>query len=240
MSTNVTIEVDEHTAGVLHARAAERGVSVSVLVAELVTLDNEPVVVESDEIAELDRRWNKIALGQATVPHERIVRWLRTWGTICWRYGLSGSFWWAVDLSDRTDPLSKPIYNPRETRWGNGVLFYSGARLPDIGFPAIDGPLSSLRMKAYRRGLQDYEYCWLLAQKGKRAVADGLIREVIPVALAEAVGAGNRTSVEASEAADRGGQAGRRTASMQTPPWRTDVEAWYRMHEELARALDAK
>jgi hypothetical protein len=165
---------------------------------------------------------------------------LRTWGTICWRYGLSGSFWWAVDLGDRTDPLRKPIYNPRETRWGNGVLFYSGARLPDIGFPAIDGPLSSLRMKAYRRGLQDYEYCWLLAQKGKRAVADGLIREVIPVALAEAVAAGNRTSVEASEAADRGGQAGRRAASIQTPPWRTDVDAWYRMHEELARALDAK
>ena len=67
---------------------------------------------------------------------------LRTWGTICWRYGLSGSFWWAVDLSDRQDPLTKAIYNPRETRWGNGVMFYSGARLPDIGFPAVDGPLA--------------------------------------------------------------------------------------------------
>jgi len=139
---------------------------------------------------------------------------LRTWGTICWRYGLTGTFWWAVDLSDQTDPMNKPIYNPRETRWGNGVLFYSGARLPDIGFPAIDGPLSSLRMKAYRRGLQDYEYCWLLAQRGKRSIADNLIREVIPVALTEAWGAG--------------------------PPWRTDPDAWYRMREELARALDSK
>ena len=139
---------------------------------------------------------------------------LRTWGTICWRYGLTGTFWWAVDLSDQTDPMNKPIYNPRETRWGNGVLFYSGARLPDIGFPAIDGPLSSLRMKAYRRGLQDYEYCWLLAQRGKRSIADNLIREVIPVALTEAWGAGR--------------------------PWRTDPDAWYRMREELARALDSK
>jgi hypothetical protein len=109
--------------------------------------------------------------------------------------------------------MNKPIYSPRETRWGNGVLFYSGARLPDIGFPAIDGPLSSLRMKAYRRGLQDYE-CWLLAQRGKRSIADNLIREVIPVALTEASGVG--------------------------PPWRTDPDAWYRMLEELARALDSK
>jgi len=81
MSTNVKIEVDERTADVLQARAAELGVTVSELVAELATLDSEPIVVESDEIAELDRRWKKIEAGQSTVPHERVVRWLRTWGT---------------------------------------------------------------------------------------------------------------------------------------------------------------
>ena len=81
MSTNVKIEVDERTADVLQARAAELGVTVSELVAELATLDSEPIVVESDEIAELDRRWKKIEAGQSTVPHERVVQWLRTWGT---------------------------------------------------------------------------------------------------------------------------------------------------------------
>ena len=81
MSASVTIEVDEQTADVLHARAAERGVSVSELVAELATLDSEPAVVEPDEIAELDRRWKTVETGQPTVPHERVVRWLRTWGT---------------------------------------------------------------------------------------------------------------------------------------------------------------
>ena len=65
----------------LHARAAELGVTVSELVAELATLDSEPIAVDSDEIAELDRRWKKIEAGQPTVPHERVVRWLRTWGT---------------------------------------------------------------------------------------------------------------------------------------------------------------
>jgi len=81
MSTNVKMEIDEQTADVLHARAAELGVTVSELVAELATLDSEPIAVDSDEIAELDRRWKKIEAGQPTVPHERVVRWLRTWGT---------------------------------------------------------------------------------------------------------------------------------------------------------------
>lgn len=81
MGTNVKIEVDERTADALKTRAAELGVSVSELVAELAALESESVVVESDEIAELDRRWKKVEAGQSTVPHERVVRWLRTWGT---------------------------------------------------------------------------------------------------------------------------------------------------------------
>ena len=81
MSTNIKIEVDERTADVLQARAAELGVTVSELIAELATLDSEPIAVDSDEIAELDRRWKKIEAGQPTIPHERVVRWLRTWGT---------------------------------------------------------------------------------------------------------------------------------------------------------------
>jgi predicted transcriptional regulator len=81
MSTNVKIEVDERTAEVLQARAAELGVSVSELIAELATLESEPVEPESDDIAELNRRWKKIDAGTPAVPHEHVVRWLRTWGT---------------------------------------------------------------------------------------------------------------------------------------------------------------
>jgi len=81
MSTNVKIEVDERTADVLQSRAAELGVTVSELVAELAALDGDPVVVEPDEIEELDRRWKKIEAGAPTIPHERVVHWLRTWGT---------------------------------------------------------------------------------------------------------------------------------------------------------------
>lgn len=81
MSTNVQIEVDEQTADVLQTRAAELGVTVSELVAELATLESEPIAVEADDVAELDRRWKKLEAGGRTVPHDRVVRWLRTWGT---------------------------------------------------------------------------------------------------------------------------------------------------------------
>ena len=81
MGTSVKIEVDEQTADVLHTRAAELGATVSELVAELATLKTEPIAVEPDETAELDRRWKKVEAGEPTVPHERVVRWLRTWGT---------------------------------------------------------------------------------------------------------------------------------------------------------------
>ena len=76
-----TIEVDEATATALTARAADRGVSVPELVAELAVLDAAPLAVDSEQIAELDRRWAKIEAGEPTVPHERVVRWLETWGS---------------------------------------------------------------------------------------------------------------------------------------------------------------
>lgn len=80
MSTNVSIEVDQRTADVLRARAAELGVTVPQLVAELATLDSEPRDADAEEIAELDRRVAQ-AVEDGRVPHDRVVRWLRTWGT---------------------------------------------------------------------------------------------------------------------------------------------------------------
>ena len=81
MGTNVKIEVDERTAELLRARATELAVTVSELVAELATLVSDPVVVQSHDIAELDRRWTSVEEGSSTIRHGRVVRWLRTWGT---------------------------------------------------------------------------------------------------------------------------------------------------------------
>jgi predicted transcriptional regulator len=85
MSKTETIEVDEATAATLKSRAAERGVSVSEFLAELVLLENAPIAVDHDEIAELDRRWKEVEESGATIPHDDVVRWLRTWGTPAFR-----------------------------------------------------------------------------------------------------------------------------------------------------------
>ena len=40
-------------------------------------------------------------------------------------------------------------------------------------------PIASIRLKAQRRGLQDFEYFWLLAQKNGRAGADALVDRIV-------------------------------------------------------------
>ena len=71
-----SIEIDSATASALKTPAAERGVSVSQIVAELI-----PFAIDDAVIAELDRRWAEVEAGRATVPHADVERWLRTWGT---------------------------------------------------------------------------------------------------------------------------------------------------------------
>ena len=84
MKTQV-IEIDDDTAALLKQRAAERGVTVPELVAELVTLAAGPVETESDDIAELDRRWETFKAQDSVVSNAEVVRWLRTWGTPAFR-----------------------------------------------------------------------------------------------------------------------------------------------------------
>ncbi len=84
MRTNVSIEVDKQTADVLQTRADELGVTVPQLIAELAALDSAPREPDANEIAELDRRYARATDG-ARVPHERVVQWLRTWGTARFR-----------------------------------------------------------------------------------------------------------------------------------------------------------
>lgn len=80
MGPSVSIDIDKHTAEVLQVRAAELGVTVPQLIAELAALDSTPRDADADEIAELDRR-TAAATSGPRVPHERVVQWLGTWGT---------------------------------------------------------------------------------------------------------------------------------------------------------------
>ena len=93
-----TIEVDAATADLLEARAAERGVSVSELLADLAAFDAQvwshdleatraagEGTSSKGALAELDRRWAAVQAGEPTIPHEEVVRWLETWGTPAFR-----------------------------------------------------------------------------------------------------------------------------------------------------------
>ena len=79
------IEVDVDTAAALEQRAAERGVSVPELVAELVTLEAGPAAADVDDVAELDRRWKAFEQQGSATSNEDVVQWLKTWGTPAFR-----------------------------------------------------------------------------------------------------------------------------------------------------------
>jgi hypothetical protein len=98
----------------------------------------------------------------------------RAIGWIGWKYR-SGWVEWEFDWNAyaawyEAENFKEPerIYN------GSGQLIYRGAVL------GYKGPIPSIRLKAQRRGLQDYEYFWLLAQKSVALVeADRLVNSVI-------------------------------------------------------------
>ena len=75
------IEVDGAIADALEDRAAQAGVSVSDLLADMVAHRSAPAEAPAADIAALDRQWAAIKAGEATVPHADVVRWLDTWGT---------------------------------------------------------------------------------------------------------------------------------------------------------------
>ncbi len=76
----VRVDIDQHTADVLETRAAELGVTVPELIAELAALDGSAREASADEIAELDARAAR-ATSDTLVSQDHVVQWLRTWGT---------------------------------------------------------------------------------------------------------------------------------------------------------------
>ena len=96
-------------------------------------------------------QWDEPYIGGQFIDSDGMS--MRTWGWIAWKYKLDGLLYWAVNYwSDK--PYDEP--NSQGKFMGDGTLFYPGKPL------GINGPISSFRMKAFRRGLQDYEYFQIL------------------------------------------------------------------------------
>ena len=107
------------------------------------------------------------------------------------RYGFDGQFMWAVNLGSNEQPFADPTFRPDDDRFGNGVVVYPGNQLPKIGYPATPGPMPSIRLKAWRRGLQDAELVELVrntAPAESVAAMEDRLATLIPEALSEGVG----------------------------------------------------
>ena len=126
--------------------------------------------------------WSEPRVGHHTINTYGFS--MRTKPLIAWKYRIDGVYaeWSATQwqyLSQLYNGLANDYYT---SRWGNGVLYYPGHRLSQAGYAVdIDGPVPSIRLKALRRGMQDYEYAWLLDSLG--GDADALVDAVIPNAL---------------------------------------------------------
>lgn len=104
--------------------------------------------------------------------HYRVPAWM------AWRYRIRGllywggmSFWQQVDdpwtdpkTLDRRKGGKDPLYN------GEGTIVYPGR---NVGY---DGIAPSLRLKALRDSIQDYEYLALLESQGQAAPAEKIVR----------------------------------------------------------------
>ncbi len=98
----------------------------------------------------------------------RIAPWLNR------RYGITGLLYWTTVCwsSPQRNPWDSPGF--RVNFNGEGMLFYPGE---DAG---IEGPITTIRLKNLRDGMEDYEYFMLLEKrKGKEAV-DEIVRTAVP------------------------------------------------------------
>jgi hypothetical protein len=96
-------------------------------------------------------------------------------GWVGWKYR-SGWVEWEFDWNAFAAWYEAENYkdSPNRIYNGSGQLIYRGAVM------GYQQPIPSIRLKAQRRGLQDYEYFWLLAQKsGGGQAADELVNNIV-------------------------------------------------------------
>ena len=108
-------------------------------------------------------------------------------GFIAHKSGSDGFLYWYVSQWQETVTRG-PLTNAR----GRGAGRYNGSGV--IFYPGPDGPVATIRMKAIRDGLEDYEYLWLLEQAiekvsndpdgaGQRVPDDWLARAEVALAV---------------------------------------------------------
>ncbi len=105
---------------------------------------------------------------------------------------------------------------------GDGVLFYPGTdtRFPDESY-GVSGPFASLRLKLWRRGIQDVDYLTLAASVNPTRTAE-IVNEIVPKVLWE-------YGVE---------DPGDPTWVLTDISWSTDPDVWEAARAELADIIE--
>ena len=90
----------------------------------------------------------------------------RTWPWVVWNSDVHGMCHWHFLWGTNLKPWVTGGIGPRQRdnkHPGNAMFIYPGR---DVGLP--ERAFASVRLKAIRRGMQDYEYLWLLAKADGR------------------------------------------------------------------------
>ncbi len=104
---------------------------------------------------------------------------LTTWPWIAWGYRLDTLFIYLGTAWNTDDIWTEGVNHG----WGTnsqGVLFYPGLKW------GVKEVLPSVRLKAMRRGMQDFEYMWMLREAGRGEEADAIVKGIIKAALDDA------------------------------------------------------
>jgi hypothetical protein len=130
-----------------------------------------------ERLAKGERLWSYTALCQGNPPtpwweidfpplNYRVPLWQN------WIFRMEGLLYWeAMFWENSSDPwLDEPSF--RNTFNGEGTLLYPGK---DAG---IAGPITTIRLKNLRDGLEDFEYLALLEKAAGRDAADEVARKV--------------------------------------------------------------
>jgi hypothetical protein len=143
------------------------------------------------------------ASGTFTIDDDGVALRELAWGQ--WKLGVDRWFYWEstyyndfqsgrgpTNVFSTAQTFGKIERNDRVlgvTGWnatnGDGVLFYPGtdAVFPDESYN-IEGPIASLRMKHWRRGVQDVDYLALASEVDQSAAA-AIVQRMVPEVLWE-------------------------------------------------------
>jgi hypothetical protein len=134
-------------------------------------------------VSDLQKRGTKVWLAVCCYPMDHPNLFIeyplidaRMLPMFCWKYGAEGFEYWSPNSWGKNWRRKPPHQWPNEPWDPNTFGRYNGDGY--LLYPGPDGePYPSIRLEAFRDGMEDYEYLWLLRSLVKKARAAGIPTE---------------------------------------------------------------